>query len=111
MNEPWDQTGLEGLDDDVDIDEDSEELAGPLDHHDHDQPAPSTAEPARLRLPPEGGAKQPHAEHRRAAQPAQRQRRYRIQAMSPRMQKSFKNAESVLITLRGGAQILFVRKG
>ncbi len=104
MGEIWDQdTGLEGLDDDVDIDEDADELAGPPDHdHDHDHQHATAAEPARLRLPA-GGAP---ARARSAPQ-----RRYRIQAMSPRMQRSFKDAESVLITLRGGAQILFVRKG
>ena len=111
--DPWDQdTDLDGLDDDVDIDEDAEELAGQDDHpehpeHDHPEHTeddhPERAPERKLRFP--RGRPAPRRATKGGAG------KYRLRAMSPRMARSFPTAESVLITLRGGGQFLFVRKG
>lgn len=124
--DPWDQDAppLEDLDDDLlddKTDEDSDELG--IDYHtgveiegiaddsaapvatpvatpvEHNQSHAQVAQPRKLRHP--------------GVRPGRRKAgdRYRLRAMSPRMQQQFPHVDSMLITLRDGSQILFVRKG
>ncbi len=105
--DPWDQndmdTGLEGLDDESDVDEDAEETEQELGSHEDSHggdtaPAPSHSAPTRTRL------SQPRG---RAANAG----KYRLRAMGPKLARLFPKTRSLLITQMDGSQVLFVRKG
>lgn len=109
MNEPWEQDdGLDGDDFVEGLDDEGEELgidytarhggAHPMEDAPAPEPQPSRQMPVR------------RPERPRAA-PGNGSRKFRIRAMSDRMQARSRGVVSILITKEDGSQVLLVKGG
>ena len=101
--EPWDQdTGLDGLEDDAEVDEDGEELA------DHHEPVAAPRDNGQV-LDTDRANNQRLRMRRPTPRDSGGNSHTRIKRMSANMQRAFPQGKSLLLTLDDGRQILFVK--